>query len=103
MAAFTLGKYGPPGASKPIIAAIEAFPPDAPRRYAGLAYAYLGVGDTARALSAIESAAAGDGDLVFALVPSEETFDAVRGSARFAAVVKKLGFDVDLITHPSRK
>ncbi len=103
MAALILGKYGAPGESKPIIAAIEAFPPDAPRRNAGLTYAYLGIGDTARALSAIERAAATDGDLVFALVPSEESFDAVRGSARFAAVLKKLGFDVDLITHPIRK
>ncbi len=57
----------------------------------GLAYAYLGLGDTARALSAMETAVrAGERPYITLVDPM---FDPVRGSARFAAVVRRYGFD----------
>ncbi len=65
----------------------------------GLAYAYLGLGDTARALSALETAArAGERPyLTFA----DPMFDPVRESARFAAVVRRLGLDERVFTAPA--
>ena len=102
LAAHTLGRLGEPGEAKKLIARLEALPRNTPRRDAGLAYAYLGVGDTARALSAMEHAASGDGDLLFALAPTDDTFDGVRASPRFAAIVKQLNFDVALVTRPHR-
>jgi eukaryotic-like serine/threonine-protein kinase len=98
LAAYTLGRLGAPGEAKKLIASLEALPRDVARRDAGLSYAYLGVGDTARALSAMERAAGGDGDLLFALAPTDDTFDGVRASQRFAAIVKRLNFDVALVT-----
>ena len=100
LAANTLGRLGQPGDARKVIASLEALPRDVARRDAGLAYAYLGVGDTARALSAMERAAAGDGDLLFALAPTDDTFDGVRASPRFAAIVKRFNFDVALVTRP---
>jgi len=100
LAAYTLGRFGAPGDARKLITSLEALPRDVSRRDAGLAYAYLGVGDTARALSAMERAAGGDGDLLFALAPTDDTFDAVRASPRFAAIVKRLNFDVALVTRP---
>ena len=62
----------------------------------GLAYAYLGLGDTARALSALETAArAGERPyLTFA----DPMFDPLRRSRRFAAVVQRLGLDEGVFT-----
>jgi hypothetical protein len=36
--------------------------------------------------------------LLFALAPTDATFDAVRASPRFAAIVKRLNFDVAMTT-----
>jgi hypothetical protein len=63
-----------------------------------LGYAYLGVGDTARALSALEAAAVTHErpTLTFA----DPVFDPVRQSRRFAAVVTRYGLDVRRFTSP---
>ena len=100
-AAFSLGQLGDPSGSRAIGAKLEAMPADAPGRNSGLAYVYLGLGDTARALTAMERAgAAAGGDLLFAIVPSDPTFDAVRGSPRFAAVLRRFNLDVARLTAP---
>jgi serine/threonine-protein kinase len=99
--AYTLGRFGRPGETRPLVAKLEALPLDAPRRNAGLVYAYLGVGDTAHALSAMERAASGDGDLIFLFAPTDHTFDEVRQSPRFAAILKRLKFDIAVATRPN--
>jgi len=97
----TLARGGAQAEGRAVLARIEALPPRAPGRNAGLAIAYLGFADTARALSAMERAAAmTGGDLLFATVPSDPVFDAVRSSPRFAAVLKHFNMNVALLTGP---
>jgi TolB-like protein/Tfp pilus assembly protein PilF len=99
-AAFPLARSGDQAVARALVARLEAMPADAPRRSATLAYLYLGLGDTTRALSAMERAAAGDGDLLFTVAPFSETYDAVRASPRFAAVLRRYNLDVARLTAP---
>ena len=64
----------------------------------GLTYAYLGLGDTARALSAMETAVR-LGERPY--IPlADPMYDPVRRSLRFAAIVRRLGLDERLFTSP---
>jgi eukaryotic-like serine/threonine-protein kinase len=62
-AAFTLAQSGERQEAEAVIRRLETLPPDTWTRSSGLSIAYLGVGDTARAVTYMERAAAGDGDL----------------------------------------
>ena len=64
IAAYTLALYGERREADSIIAVLEALPERTWTRSTALATAYLGVGDTARAITYMERAAAGDGDLL---------------------------------------
>jgi len=65
----------------------------------GLTYAYLGLGDTARALSALETAVR-LGERPY--IPfADPMYDPVRRQPRFAAVVRRLGLDERLFTSPT--
>ena len=99
-AGFALARSGDPALTRAHIARLEAMPMDAPRRNATLTYLYLGLGDTTKALAAMERAAAGDGDLLFTVAPFSEAYDAVRSSPRFAAVLRRFNLDVDRLTAP---
>ena len=70
--------------------------------YAGesLAALYLGRGDTTRALSALERSALRHEPFAYSLTPRHPIFDSIRQSARFAAIIKSRGLDVELLTKP---
>ena len=93
IAANTLGIFGETAESRAIVGTLEALPTNTPRRNSALAFAYLGLGDTARALGAMERAVAGDGDLLFSMVPRDHTYDAVRASPRFAEILRRVKLD----------
>jgi TolB-like protein/Flp pilus assembly protein TadD len=97
---FSLASAGDSQYSRARISQLEAMPPNSPRRNAGLALLYLALGDTARALTAMERAAAGDGDLLFAMPPNDAIYDPVRRSPRFASVLRRFHLDLARLTAP---
>jgi TolB-like protein/tetratricopeptide (TPR) repeat protein len=65
-----------------------------------IASVYLGVGDTARALDALERATSA-GEIWPSFDPlSSPSYDQVRGSPRFAALVRRIGLDERILTAP---
>jgi len=62
-AAFAFARGGERKEAEALIRQMEAMPTDTWTRWNGLAIAYAGIGDAARAIDAMEHAAAGDGDL----------------------------------------
>jgi tetratricopeptide (TPR) repeat protein len=77
-----------------VLRRIEATPAGHPGRTSALIRVYLGLGDTTRALAMLERAASSDGDLVLSQAVNSPEFDAIRGSARFSAVMRKFNVDV---------
>ena len=72
-----------------------------PRFNYSLVRAWLGAGNSAEALSALERAVSRR-EPIIALVPfSDASYDPVRASPRFAAIVRSLGLDVALFTSPT--
>ncbi len=64
------------------------------------ALAYLGVGDTARALDDFETATAA-GEIWPSFAPlCDYAFDPIRGSKRFAVLIRRVGLDDELLTRP---
>ncbi len=67
-----------------------------------IAFAALGAGDTARALDALERGAR-DREAVGFMAPfGLPAYDALRGNARFAAVIRAFGADPSSFTTPAR-
>jgi eukaryotic-like serine/threonine-protein kinase len=66
-----------------------------------VAFAALGAGDTTRALDALERAAREHEALGFMAPFGLPAYDPVRGSARFAAVVRAFGADPAMFTRPA--
>jgi hypothetical protein len=62
---------------------------------------YLSLGDTARALSALERAAALGYSFPTSYSLSEPDFDSVRQSPRFAAIVRAVRLDERIFTSPN--
>ena len=92
-AAYALGKTGDTAAVRKTIRDLQRLPRNTWMIHTGLVWAYLGVGDTARALSAMEDALK-----TRELAPHWTTFadrpyDPVRKSPRFAAVIRGYGMD----------
>ena len=97
---YVLGVVGAREEARAILRRIEALPPKSWGRNSALMSLYLGLGDTTRALDALDRAAAGDGDLILAPAINSPMFDAVRGSARFAAAMRRFNLDVSRVTAP---
>ena len=97
IAAYVLGATGDRAAAAEMVRELES------RRgewhvARALSYAYLGLGDTARALVALEaSARAGEAPI---MTLADPMFDPVRRSARFAAAVRLYRLDERLLTSP---
>ena len=97
---WVLGAGGARADALAILRRVEALPPTTWGRYSSLTYLYLAVGDTTRALDALESAAARGGDLVLATTIRSPGFDAVRGNPRFAAAMRRFNLDLSRETAP---
>ena len=96
MAAYVLGATGDRAGAAVIVRELERRPRGEWHVARTLGYAYLGLGDTARALAALEEAARADEPPIMPM--SDPMFDPVRRSPRFAAVVRRLGFDERVFT-----
>ncbi|AHG89266.1 protein kinase [Gemmatirosa kalamazoonensis] len=98
IAAYVLGATGDRPRAAAIVRELESRPSGEWLVARTLAFAYLGLGDTARVLSALE-ASVRVGELP-ALTLVDPAFDPVRRSARFAAVVRGYGLDERAFTSP---
>ena len=99
VAAYVLGATGDRTGAAAMVRELEARPHGDWSVTTGLSYAYLGLGDTTRALSALEAAArAGERPYLTFVDPM---FDPLRRSPRFAAVVRRLGLDERRFTSPA--
>jgi Flp pilus assembly protein TadD len=95
-AAYVLGATGDRARAAATVRELQAHPRGDWQVAPSLAYAYLGLGDTTRALSALEDAARA-GQLP--IIPlADPMFDPVRRSARFAAAVRRFGLDERVFT-----
>jgi eukaryotic-like serine/threonine-protein kinase len=90
-AAFVLARSGQRSEAEAIIRRLEALPEGTWTRSSGLSIAYLGVNDTARTVSYMERAAAGDGDLfvLFSTLTAAE----IPRSSRTDAVWRRFHLD----------
>lgn len=97
VSAFVLARTGDVAGARGIIRTLEALP-ESSRSQAFLGTAYLGLGDTARALSYLESAARGSYVLQnnFGL----PMFDELRGTVRFGALMRAYGLDDRILNSP---
>lgn len=78
------------------LAAIEELKSKALNGYVppfNIAIVYLGLGDRARAMDYLEQAFAADSQWLIMFLPHDRIFDPIRAEPRFAALMKKLGFD----------
>jgi hypothetical protein len=98
LVAAVLGRAGARGDAEAILRRLQALPSTSWGINGALAHASLGLGDTAAALTAMERAAAGDGELLFSQVPTSTLYDPVRQSPRFAAILRRYHLDAARLT-----
>jgi len=96
IAAYVLGATGDSAGASGIARELESRPHGEWHVARALSYAYLGLGDTARALTALEASARAGESVLIPL--ADPMFDPVRRSARFAAAVRLYGLDERLLT-----
>jgi serine/threonine-protein kinase len=99
VAAYVLGATGDRAGAAATVRELAARPSGEWQVATAISYAYLGLGDTASALSALETAARASERPLISL--SDPMFDRVRRSARFAAIVRLYGLDERIFTSPT--
>jgi Tfp pilus assembly protein PilF len=99
-AAYTLGRTGDLATARRLIEEIKTRPNEEHRRSRALATAYLGVGDTTNAMKALEDGL-DSGDARPELNSfSDQPFDVLRGSQRFATIIRRYGLDDAVFSAP---
>ena len=93
MAAYVFYRAGARGAADSIARSLQALPANAWMRHTGLAFAYIGSGDTTRAFVELEAASRAREVTPFWAAFAGSMFDSVRHSARFAAIVRSFGLE----------
>ncbi|WP_309669928.1 protein kinase [Gemmatimonas sp.] len=100
-AAYVIGATGDTARVSAMARALASRTKDHPRLNYSLARAWLGARDSVQALSALERAIARQ-EPIIALIPlSDASYDPIRATPRFAAIVRSLGLDVALFTSPT--
>jgi tetratricopeptide (TPR) repeat protein len=89
--AFVLARIGHREEAEALVRRLEALPAGTWTRSSSLAFGYLGLGDTTRALAAMERAAATDGDLLITYLGV--LAGDLWSSPRFAAVLRRFNLD----------
>ncbi|MDB4881650.1 MAG: protein kinase [Gemmatimonadetes bacterium] len=98
--ALILAQSGAKDDARVLLRRIDAMPDGTWGKLSSQSRIYLALGDTARALAAMEGAAAGDGDLMLAQIVSSPHLDPIRRNARFAAVMRRFNLDLARVTAP---
>ena len=88
-----LGKLGDTADARAVVRSLEALPETKGFKYNALAMAYVGLGDTARALTALEHADAAHEAWPLFHRLSDALWTPLRQSARWAAVARRVGLD----------
>jgi TolB-like protein/Tfp pilus assembly protein PilF len=100
-AAVLLADLGDRVTAMTVVREIEASPRDWYVGGATAALIYSVLGDTAKALDVLERATAAGEIWPMSYSMSEREFDPIRRSARFAAIVKRVGLDERIFTSPT--
>jgi serine/threonine-protein kinase len=95
-----LASSGAKDDARSLLRRIDALPDGTWGKFSSQSRINLALGDTNRALDAMERAAAGDGDLELAQIVSSPHLDPIRKSARFAAVMRRFNLDLSRVTAP---